>query len=180
VNERSGKIPKWPLSLVNHMPGPIASLILIGANIAAAIGASLFGEISQHVGRKKVLLWSGVLRVITFPILFLAMANTTDLTIITVCALSLSFIANGSYGPILIFLNERFPTDVRASGTGLSWNIGFALGGMMPALVSLFAVGAQQLPIILAIFTTVFSVLYVIGSLIIPETQGNLDRDAYS
>jgi hypothetical protein len=90
--------------------------------------------------------------------------------------LALAFIANGSYGPILIFLNERFPTDIRASGTGLSWNVGFAIGGMMPAVVSVFSAGAAGLPVILSIFTAAFSILYVVGALIIPETRGNLDR----
>jgi MFS family permease len=136
----------------------------------------LFGEISQHVGRKPVLLWSGILRVVAFPALFLAMANTTSLTMLTIYVLALTFLANGSYGPILIFLNERFPTEMRASGTGLSWNVGFALGGMMPTFVSLFATTPASLPMVLAIFTGLVSVLYVIGSLIIPETKGALER----
>jgi len=171
----SGYLPTF-LNLVTHTPGHVASLILIGANLAAAAGAIMFGEISQHVGRKKVFLWTGIARVIAFPFLFLTMASADGLTTLVLCTMALSFIANGSYGPILIFLNERFPTDVRASGTGLSWNVGFALGGMMPTLVSLFAIGPQSLPMILAIFTTVFSVLYVIGALIIPETKGNLTQ----
>ncbi len=156
-------------------PG-LLPLLLIGANLAAAAGAVLLGEISQHVGRRPVFLWSGILRVIAFPVLFLTMASTDSLTTLTICVLALAFIANGSYGPILIFLNERFPTDMRATGTGLSWNVGFAIGGMMPTLVSLFAGGAQGLPMTLAIFTGVFSVLYVVGALIIPETRGNLSR----
>lgn len=171
----SGFLPTF-LNLVNHTPNHIASLLLIGANLAAAAGAVLLGEISQHVGRRPVFLWSGILRVIAFPVLFLTMASTDSLTTLTICVLALAFIANGSYGPILIFLNERFPTDMRATGTGLSWNVGFAIGGMMPTLVSLFAGGAQGLPMTLAIFTGVFSVLYVVGALIIPETRGNLSR----
>jgi MFS transporter, MHS family, proline/betaine transporter len=171
----SGYLPTF-LKLVNHTPNTVTSLLLIGANLAAAAGAVLLGEISQRVGRKPVFLWSGILRVVAFPLLFLAMANTTDLTTLTLCAFALTFIANGSYGPVLIFLNERFPTELRASGTGLSWNIGFALGGMMPTFVSLFSSGPQDLPMTLAIFTAVFSVLYVVGALIIPETRGNLTR----
>ncbi|WP_247279925.1 MULTISPECIES: hypothetical protein [unclassified Bradyrhizobium] len=50
----------------------------------------------------------------------------------TLVALAIAFIGNAGYAPVLIILNERFPTALRASGTGLSWNIGFALGGMMP------------------------------------------------
>ena len=51
---------------------------------------------------------------------------------------------------------------------------------MMPTLVSLFSAGAQGLPMMLAIFTMAFSVIYVIGALLIPETKGNLDRAAYA
>jgi MFS family permease len=171
----SGYLPAF-LNLVTHTPGPTTALLLVGANLAAAVGAPLFGEISQHVGRKPVLLWSGILRVVAFPALFLAMANTTSLTMLTIYVLALTFLANGSYGPILIFLNERFPTEMRASGTGLSWNVGFALGGMMPTFVSLFATTPASLPMVLAIFTGLVSVLYVIGSLIIPETKGALER----
>ena len=171
----SGYLPTF-LNLVTHTPNHIASMLLVGANVAAAVGAVLFGELSQHIGRKPVFLWSGILRVIGFPLMFLAMANTDSLTTITLCVLGLAFLANGSYGPILIFLNERFPTELRASGTGLSWNIGFGLGGMMPTLVSLVSGGPPGLPLTLAIFTGAFSVLYVVGALIIPETKGNLSR----
>ena len=171
----SGYLPTF-LNLVTHTPNHVASMLLIGANLAAAAGATLFGEISQHVGRKPVFLWSGIVRTIAFPLLFLGMASASDTTTLTLYVLALAFIANGSYGPILIFLNERFPTELRASGTGLSWNVGFAIGGMMPVLVSLFAGGAQGLPMTLAIFSAAFSAIYVVGALIIPETRGNLSR----
>lgn len=171
----SGYLPSF-LNLVTHTPNQTASLLLVGANLAAALGATSFGELSQHVGRRTVLLASGLLRVVCFPLLYLAMAHMTDLVSLTFAVLALTFLANGSYGPILIFLNERFPTDMRASGTGLSWNVGFALGGMMPTFVSLFAAGPADLPLLLAIFTGGVSVLYVIGALIIPETRGNLTK----
>jgi MFS family permease len=171
----SGYLPTF-LNLVNHTPNHVSSLILIGANLAAAAGAMLFGELSQHVGRKPVFLASALLRVIAFPLLFLGMADAGSLTTLALYALALAFLANGSYGPVLIFLNERFPTALRATGTGLSWNVGFAIGGMMPTLVSLFSAGAAGLPVTLAIFSAAFSVIYVIGALLIPETRGNLER----
>ncbi len=78
--------------------------------------------------------------------------------------------------PVLIFLNERCPTDMGATGTALSCNVGFALGGMMPTVVSLVAAGPRSLPMILAVTTCAVSVLYGIGALVIPETRGNLER----
>ena len=89
-------------------------------------------------------------------------------------AILLTFLGNGSYAPLLIFLNERFPTALRSTGTGLSWNIGFAIGGMMPTLVSLTAATTQSLPIVLAWFIAGISILFLIGAFIAPETKGGL------
>ncbi|ACL58224.1 MFS transporter [Methylobacterium nodulans] len=170
-----GYLPTF-LKLVNGVPNANASMMLIGANIAAAFGACALGELSQRIGRKRTFLIMGAVRLVAFPALFLAMAGTTDLALITVYALLLSFIANASYGPLLIFLNEKFPTALRATGTGLTWNVGFALGGMLPTLVSLAVDGPSQIPMMLAIFTTAVTLVYLAGALLTPETRGNLDR----
>jgi MFS transporter, MHS family, proline/betaine transporter len=169
----SGYLPTF-FTMVNTLPNNVSSLILIAAALAAAVGAPSLGEISQHVGRKKVLIAMGVVRIIAFPLLFLAMAETHSLVLLTIFAVALAFIANGSYGPLLIFLNERFPTAIRATGTGLSWNIGFALGGMMPTAVSVVSASPHQLPVTLAIFSAALSVIFLIGALVVPETRGNL------
>jgi hypothetical protein len=118
----------------------------------------------------------GAVRLVAFPVLFLALGQATDAVTIGICALLLAFVANASYGPLLIFLNETFPTALRATGTGLSWNIGFALGGMLPTLVSLTADGPGQITMVLAIFSTVVTLVYLVGAFLMPETRGNLDR----
>ena len=171
----SGYLPSF-FNMVNKVPGHEASVILIGANLAAALGALAVGELSEHIGRKAVFLVMGVIRLVAFPLLYLAMANAAGLGTLTVYALLLAFIANASYGHLLIFLNERFPTSLRATGTGLSWNVGFAIGGMMPAFVSLASETAQELPTALAVFALGVSAIYLIGAWIAPETKGNLGR----
>jgi MFS family permease len=171
----SGYLPTF-FNLVNKLPNDVSSLILVGVAFAAAAGALLIGHLSQHFGRKKMLVMMGVIRIIAFPMLFLAMGKTSGIASLTIYALVLAFIANGSYGPLLIFLNERFPTALRASGTGLSWNVGFAIGGMMPTFVSLVSKTPADLPMTLAIFITTLSVLFLIGALVVPETRGNLRR----
>jgi len=171
----SGYLPTL-LKLVNGVPNATASMILIGANVAAAIGACGMGELSQHIGRKRSFLVMGVVRLLAFPALFLTMANTTSLVGVAACAFLLALIANASYGPLLIFLNEKFPTAVRATGTGLTWNIGFALGGMLPTLVSFVADGPTQIPMVLAVVMTGVTLVYLVGAFLTDETQGNLDR----
>jgi MHS family proline/betaine transporter-like MFS transporter len=95
---------------------------------------------------------------------------------IGVYAVVLSALGSAGYAPILIFLNERFPTAIRATGTGLSWNIGFAIGGMMPTAVSLVAKDPSELPMTLAIFVGVISVIFLVGAFIVPETLGKLEN----
>ena len=77
--------------------------------------------------------------------------------------------------PILIFLNERFPTALRASGTSLSWNLGFAIGGTMPTWVSLSSGSPINLPLTLAIFSVLVTLVFLVGSFIVPETRGRFD-----
>ena len=157
--------------MVNGIPNNISSLILIGGSVVTIISAISVGALSDVIGRKKTFIVSGICMLVLLPLCYLGMAATKDTTTITLYALAISFLGNAGYAPILIFLNERFPTEIRASGTGLSWNIGFALGGIMPTFVSLSAATPQDLPMVLAIFTGVISVLFLIGALIIPETK---------
>lgn len=172
----SGYMPTF-LRLVNGIPRTQASLILICLSLAGALGAMLTGEISEHFGRKPVFIAMALVRLVAFPALFFLLAGTTDMVMIGVYACLMAFICNGSYGPLLIFLNERFPTSLRATGTGLSWNVGYAAGGTLPIFVSLAAigVGGKALPLILACFTTVVTLIYLVGAILIPETRGRLD-----
>src|SRR5271154_229559 len=168
----SGYLPSF-LKVVNGIPNSVSSLILMGASIVALISAVLIGGLSDMIGRKKTFLLVGVCMLVLLPICYLGLAKATDTTTITLYAFAIAFLGNAGYAPVLIFLNERFPTEIRASGTGLSWNIGFALGGMMPTFVSLASGTPALIPMSLSIFIVVIFVIYLIGAFLIPETKGN-------
>jgi MFS transporter, MHS family, proline/betaine transporter len=168
----SGYLPSF-LKVVNNLPNRVSSLILMGGSIMALISAIVVGALSDVFGRKKTFLLAGACMIVLLPICYLGMAAATDTSMITLYALVIAFLGNAGYAPILIFLNERFPTEIRASGTGLSWNIGFALGGMMPTFVSLAAGGPTQIPMSLSVFVVVIFAIYLTGALLIPETKGN-------
>jgi MFS family permease len=168
----SGYLPTF-LKVINGVPNHVSSLILMGASVTAFITAILIGSLSEKIGRKSTFLAVGVCALVLLPPCYLGLARAADTTQVTLYALAITFIGNAAYAPILIFLNERFPTALRASGTGLSWNIGFALGGMMPTFVSLTSAGTAQIPMSLAIFSAVIFGIFLIGALTIPETKGN-------
>ena len=168
----SGYLPTF-LKVINQIPNTIAATILMAASVSAFIAAVLIGWISDQIGRKKTFLIVGFAAIILLPFCYLGMARADDLTVIVLYSLAIAFIGNAGYAPILIFLNERFPTEIRASGTGLSWNIGFALGGMMPTFVSLASAGPAQIPMSLSVFIVVIFAVYLVGALLIPETKGD-------
>lgn len=169
----SGFMPSF-LHLVSGLGRGATAHILILGSLVAIVSASAGGALSQWIGRKPAFLIIGVINLIALPLLYLRLAHATSLGEITWLALALAFLGNAGYAPVLIFLNERFPTSLRATGTGLSWNLGFAVGGTMPFLVSLASGSVGGIAPTLAAFCGVMFVIYLIGALVVPETRGRL------
>jgi MFS family permease len=160
------------LNTVAKVPyGETSHLLMYGA-LATIVGALLFGYLSDLLGRKKTFILLGVLNLVALPYLFMHIADSTSLLRTALYCSGISFMGGAMIAPLLIFLNERFTTELRASGTGLSWNIGFALGGTMPTFVSLLSGSADHIPQVLAVFALVLSVIYLLGSFLAPETKG--------
>jgi MHS family proline/betaine transporter-like MFS transporter len=171
----SGYLPTF-LKVVSHVPNNAAAAILMICSIAVLVASVAAGPLSTFIGRKSAFIWIGLIRLVALPALFLLLPTAQSITMIGIYAVVLSALGSAGYAPILIFLNERFPTAIRATGTGLSWNIGFAIGGMMPTAVSLVAKDARELPLTLAIFVGAISVIFMVGAFVVPETLGRLDK----
>jgi MFS family permease len=168
----SGYMPTF-LKLVKEVPNSTASLMLIGGSIATIIAQTSAGHLSEAVGRRRIFLIVGTANIIVLPACYLLLGTTSDVGMIAFYSLTISFLANAAIGPAMVFLNERFPTAVRASGTSLSWNLGFALGGLAPTFVSLATGSVERLPITLATFCAAGAFIYLVGALVVPETKGN-------
>jgi len=169
----SGYLPSF-FKVINKLPNNVASEILIAGSVMTIIASAGSGALSQAIGRKWTFILVGVVGAIAFPWLYTNLGATTDVTEITIYALILTLIGNATYGPIMIFLNERFPTQFRATGTGLSWNMGFALGGMMPTVVTAASGTMAGIPHVLAISTSAICVVYLIGAFLISETKNKM------
>ncbi|ANB57328.1 sugar (and other) transporter family protein [Anoxybacillus sp. B7M1] len=167
-----GYLPTF-LKVINNIPQTVSSMILMISSISAMIASVALGHLSTIIGRKKTFILLGIVNLIVLPYLYTELAAAQDLTLITLYAMGLAFLGNGSYAPVLIFLNERFPTAIRSTGTGLSWNMGFAVGGMMPTFVTMASSQTSDIPLSLTYFSIALFLLYLLGSFIIPETKGN-------
>jgi MFS family permease len=170
----SGVLPTY-LKVVNHTPAETAGFILMLSSIGVFVASVASGHLSTYIGRKKTFLVMGVLRLLLLPTLAYNMAGVTSNTQLALFVIAYGMLGSAGYAPLLIFLNERFPTAIRATGTGLSWNIGFAIGGLMPTFVSLTSKQPSDMPLMLAIFLAAISVVFLAGALVVPETLGKLD-----
>ena len=167
----SGYMPTF-LKLVKEVPNLTASLVLIAGSIVTIIAATAAGQLSEMIGRRRTFIIVGVVNIVVLPACYLLLAQTNNIGMVTLYSLVMMFMSQAAFGPAMIFLNERFPTAVRASGTSLSWNVGFGLGGTTPTFVSLASGSVQGLPTTLAIFLAAGSLIYLIGALVVPETKG--------
>jgi MFS family permease len=169
----SGYLPSF-LKLVNGLPNTTASVVLIGASISAISGSVLIGLLSDFIGRRKTFLLVGVSSICLLPACFIALSRSSDMASIWIFSLAITFIGNATYAPLLIFLNERFPTNVRATGTGLSWNFGSSFGGLMPTVVAVSTVGIGDISLTLIILAIILSVIYLFGAFIASEQKNHL------
>jgi MHS family proline/betaine transporter-like MFS transporter len=169
----SGFLPTY-LNVVNEVPPTTAGKVLVVSNLAVLIAAPLFGHLSEVFGRKRIFISLGIVNLIVIPFAYLQMAGlkADSIAAIYFFAFVLAFFGNAAYAPVLIFLNERFPTHIRASGTALNWNLGFAVGGIMPTFVTLTSPSVEDIPSRVVIFIGAAILLYLAGALLNPETRG--------
>jgi MFS transporter, MHS family, proline/betaine transporter len=171
----SGFLPTF-LDIINGVEAGSRGRILVVSNLAVLVAAPLFGHLSQVFGRKRIFLLLGITNLILIPFIYLQMGSLTadSIGMIYLYASALAFLGNAAYAPILVFLNERFPTAIRASGTGLNWNVGFAIGGILPTFVNLASPTVEDIPSRVVIFLGAALLIYLVGAFVNPETRGNL------
>lgn len=116
----------------------VASSFVIINVVGSALVAAVCGHLSQHVGRKKVFLYSGAACLVLIPGLYgVLLAAGAPGTAAVLASSAVMVMASGATtSPLIIFLNERFPTEIRSTATAFTWNIGYGLSGMVPTFVT--------------------------------------------
>ena len=166
----AGYLPTF-LDVINHLPKPVAAGILSWTGVVGAISCIIVGQLSQWFGRKPAYLGMSIIGIVLAIFGVPSLAGATNLTYIMLVSLVFAAFANAQ--PTLIFLNERYPTVIRATGTSVCWNVGFAIGGMMPMFVTGVAPSVAKIPVSLTWFLLGMSALLFISTLFVKETRGN-------
>jgi MFS family permease len=147
----------------------LSSGLYLGVIIVGAFAGYIFGAyLADLIGRRRnFLLYSVSCIAIVVIYTHLPISNETML----VLGFPLGFCAVGVFSGIGPFFTELFPTGVRGSGQGFSYNAGRAAGAFFPALVGLLS-ARMTLGVAIGLFSVVAYGLLVIAAYLLPETNG--------
>ena len=130
--------------------------------------------LSQMIGRRRSIVISALVVLICCPALYYA-AITNSLTggpplVTTLLVGIFHVLAIGPWGAATVYICERFPTHVRASGYG----IGYSLAVIVPAFSAFYMLGLKAFmpyaytPVVLLALS---GLLIIVGALMGPETR---------
>ena len=120
-----------------HLPPTIGYLAAFTAAIAAITLNPIAGAISDRVGRTTHLITVGTVMLFAIFPLYLLLSGKPSGTVIVLAVLLLGSLKALYLGAVAALMSELFPASTRATGLGLSYNIGVtAFGGSGPAIAT--------------------------------------------
>lgn len=169
---------------ISAMPGLLENFLgqspravtnaLILANVVLACAYVGCGLLGQRFGRRRMLLlaaiWTAVLSTAFYGLLVANVRGGGPFLLTAICMTVVMSLTLGPWGMVTTYINERFPTSVRASGYG----IGYSLAVVIPSFYSFYMLGLARLmpyeftPLVLV---ALGGVLAFAGTLIGPETR---------
>ncbi len=150
------------LSVLNT--GGYLFVVIVGSFVGYMISAWL----ADRLGRKRTLILFAVCSFLTVTAYtFLPISNSLML----VLGFPLGFFASGSFSPMGAFFTELFPSRLRGSGQGFSYNYGRAIGALFPTSVGYLS-ARITLGHAISAFAVAAYLVMIVAVLLLPETRG--------
>jgi len=136
--------------------------------VGSFAGYMLSAWLADRLGRKRTLILFAVCSFVTVTAYtYLPISNP----IMMVLGFPLGFFASGSFSPIGAFFTELFPSRLRGSGQGFSYNFGRGIGALFPTLVGYLS-ARISLGRAISAFAVAAYLVMVFAVLLLPETRG--------
>jgi MHS family proline/betaine transporter-like MFS transporter len=120
-----------------HLPATVGYLAAFAAAVASITLNPVAGIISDRVGRTPYMITMAVLLLIAIFPVYLLLSGKPSGTVIVTAVLLLGSLKALYLGASAALMSELFPASTRATGLGLSYNIGVtAFGGSGPAIAT--------------------------------------------
>jgi MFS family permease len=147
------------------------ALVMIYATTSSWLGMILTGWLSQKIGRKKAILCFVAASVlVSIPLAAMILANGM---LVIFFVIVYAFVVSTASGPIPAFFSERFPTQIRNSAAGFSYNAGLIFGSWSPliALSLMSSVGKDLVSVALGINIIIGAIIVIIPTILSRETK---------
>ncbi|MCL5090127.1 MAG: MFS transporter [Candidatus Marsarchaeota archaeon] len=167
------------LSSNGFMAFPTFLYIVIIAILSSLLGYFLSGVISDYIGRRKMMIIFSILAILfAIPLTYLLSTHSLGSIGAGLFASILAFLTTGIYGVIPSFLSEKFPTNVRSSGVGISFNGGFIVGNWSTVILLLIVgILAPTFFAFWGVFVIIGEIFILAAALLSKETKGiNLEN----
>ena len=144
---------------------------MIYATTSSWLGMILTGWLSQKIGRKKsitIFCIASIIVAIPLAITLLQKGQMFALFVVVY-----AFVISTASGPLPAYFSERFPTLLRNSAAGFSYNAGLIFGSWSP-LISLYfmsSVSKDLVPVALGINIIIGAVIVIIPTMLSRETK---------
>jgi MFS transporter, SHS family, lactate transporter len=152
-------------------PALVATPIALG-NVVVFVASGSWGWVADRIGRRWAMIIPALLAIPVAP-LYLLTHN--------VLWIAIGFMLQGAcggggmQGQMPTYLSERFPTEVRATASGFCFHQGAIWGGLVPLVLTFFAVQYDLgFAIPMMVGTCLGALSFACALLVSPETKGTV------
>ena len=129
-------MPTYVVKTLN-LPPSVGFFAALAAGTSVTLLTPIAGIVSDKIGRTTHMIAMGLLMLVSIFPAFLLLTGTPTPTFIILGVLWLGTLKALYFGPLAALMSELFPPATRATGLGLSYNIGVTVfGGMGPAIMT--------------------------------------------
>ena len=157
-----------------HVPSVMTSNGFLLASIGLFFGFVGYGLLSQMIGRRPTIIIGGLVELIVTPVVWYigvvhALGGGSPL-VTTILFAIFHVLAISPWGVVTVYICERFPTHVRASGYG----IGYSAAVILPSFSGIYVLWLGNLmpylftPLVLLVLA---AIMMITGGLMGPETR---------
>ena len=151
-------------------PGAIGE-VGVAANLVTFLASVGWGWVADRYGRRASMIIPALVAIPLAP-MYLLSGNFT--LIWWGFVLQGAAGSGGMQGQMATYLNERFPTEVRATASGFCYHQGAIWGGLCGPLLGMWAASVGGFAIPMMVTTVVALLVFVVALLMGPETRGTV------
>lgn len=143
------------------LPASSSFYSLIVNAVILMVVTPLAGHLTDRIGHMRLMMPAAVLTLVLIYPLFAIMVGTPTLPVLLVVVFFLALLKGFYFGPMASLLAIIFPTETRATGQAIGYNIGVAIFGGFTPLVATFLIDRTGLAVAPAFWVIVAAIVSI-------------------